>query len=113
MKLGERIKQLLGERKETQRDLARRFGWGDSTVSQYVKGEREPDLETVGKLAKYFEVTVDYMLGRTSNRLETLDPHLPDNWEQLFRSLSQQGIAPQDVENAIELIKTYKKMREG
>jgi transcriptional regulator with XRE-family HTH domain len=34
----------------------------------YERGEREPGLDTVGKLAEYFDVRTDYILGRTNDK---------------------------------------------
>lgn len=111
--IGKRLRRLLAEKQMTQRELARRFGWGDTTVSNYLSGNREPDLDTVQILADYFSVTIDYLLGRTNNRKGDVEPDLPDNWEEIIRDLSGQGLTPEDVKNAIDLIHAYKKMRQG
>ncbi len=38
-----------------------------ASISRYETGEREPDLKTLVLLADYFNVSVDYLLGRTDN----------------------------------------------
>lgn len=51
----------------TQKELAERLGVGESTISQYENGHREPDTEMLLKLAEAFDTTIDYLLrGHTS-----------------------------------------------
>ncbi len=42
-----------------------------NTVSRYENGEREADYETLIKIADYFDVTLDYLLGRDINKNNT------------------------------------------
>jgi transcriptional regulator with XRE-family HTH domain len=60
-----RIKQEREERKLTQRNLALKTGISNATISRIEKNEVNPDTDTVNKLADYFGVTTDYLLGRT------------------------------------------------
>lgn len=39
-----------------------------NTFSQYETGKREPDLETVKRIAEYFDVSIDYLLGKTDKK---------------------------------------------
>ena len=41
---------------------------GGRTIGNYESGERMPSLDTLVKLADYYEVSADYLLGRTDNR---------------------------------------------
>jgi transcriptional regulator with XRE-family HTH domain len=61
----DRLKRLLAQRDMTQAELSRALHLGKSTVSQYVSGVRTPDVSTLAKLAEFFSVSVDYLLGRT------------------------------------------------
>lgn len=47
----------------TQKELGSKFSLSGNTIGQYENGEREPDLSTLKKMAKYFNVTVDYLIG--------------------------------------------------
>ena len=38
-----------------------------NTISRYENGEREPGLKELVQIADYFDVSVDYLLGRTEN----------------------------------------------
>jgi len=65
---GERLRLLLEERDMTQAELSRRLHLGKSTVSQYISGARTPDLSTAHRIAEFFSVSLDYLLGRTEVR---------------------------------------------
>lgn len=49
----------------TQADIAQKLGIAKSTISMYENGNREPDFETLEKIADFFNVDIDYLLGRT------------------------------------------------
>lgn len=61
--LGKNIKDLRTELKLSQRELGRRLGVCNQTVSFWESGQREPDLDALIKIAKFFEVSTDYLLG--------------------------------------------------
>lgn len=55
----------------TQRDLAQRINVGNTTLSQYESGARVPSDEVKIKIASVFGVSVDYLLGASSERNST------------------------------------------
>lgn len=60
-----RLKELRTECRISQQELAKALEVGQNTVSQWEKGTRKPDFVTLEKLADYFDVSVDWLLGRT------------------------------------------------
>lgn len=62
----ERLKELRCENDMKQSDLAKVLGVSASTIGMYEQGRRTPDLEVLNKIATYFQVSVDYLLGRTN-----------------------------------------------
>ncbi|RNB52681.1 XRE family transcriptional regulator [Brevibacillus gelatini] len=65
--LGERVKVLRQTRKILQKDLAEEVGITKQSLSVFEKGSSSPSLDTLVKIANYFNVSVDYLLGRTDN----------------------------------------------
>lgn len=59
-----RIRELRKARHMTMKQLGAVFGIAESTISQYETGKRQPDNETLLKLGEFFNVSVDYLLGR-------------------------------------------------
>lgn len=60
-----RLKELRKMRKISQLKLALDLNMNQNTVSRYENLEREADYETLIKIADYFDVSLDYLLGRT------------------------------------------------
>ena len=59
-----RLKELRKKRKISQLKLALDLNMNQNTISRYENLEREADYETLIKLADYFDVYLDYLLGR-------------------------------------------------
>ena len=68
MEIGAVIEKLRRERKLTQSDLARALSVSVGTVSNYENGVHYPDPEMIMKLMDFFDVSADYLLGRTDCR---------------------------------------------
>lgn len=68
MEFCKRLISLLEEREMTQRELSADLHIASTTLNGYIKGNREPDYGTLVDLAKYFEVSTDYLLGMTNVR---------------------------------------------
>ncbi len=62
-----RLKELRGKRKISQLKLALDLGMNQNSISRYETMEREADYATLIKLADYFNVSIDYLLGRCDN----------------------------------------------
>lgn len=58
-----RIKEIRKRKKITAKELADHVNVSESTMSLYENGKHEPTFETLSKIAKYLEVSVDYLLG--------------------------------------------------
>lgn len=63
MNFGLKLKNLRKEHNLTQQELAIKIGVSASAVGLYEQERREPDNETMVKIAKCFDVSVDYLLG--------------------------------------------------
>lgn len=83
MNFGVRLRELRKERGLTQAELAKLLSIGESTISFYESGKRQPDYETLIRLADFFNVSVDYLIGRTDDKnnsgIETLAAHRSDD----------------------------------
>jgi len=59
------LRLLREERKLSQQRLADEFSLAQSQIHNYENGSYEPDISTLGKYADFFDVSVDFLLGRT------------------------------------------------
>lgn len=66
--LGRRIAMLRKEKELSQYELADRLGFSRGKIANYEQESRQPDYDTLIKIAEFFEVTTDYLLGKTDFR---------------------------------------------
>lgn len=69
--LNNKIKNLRIKTGLTQSELAIEVGLPQSCISLWEKGKREPNLNGLKKLAEYFQVSTDYLLGLTATSNES------------------------------------------
>ena len=62
-----RLKQLRKNKGISQLKLAIDLNTNQNTISRYETGEREPGIVELIKIADYFNVSIDYLVGRTDN----------------------------------------------
>lgn len=60
---GERLKELRKQKGILQKDLTNLLNVRNTTISMWETGATEPDLTALIKLAIFFEVSTDYLLG--------------------------------------------------
>ncbi len=82
MKFSTRLENLLEERNLKQRQLATELHIAPSTLNGYLRRDREPDFDTLIRLAEFFEVSIDYLLGVTDIRRPFLSPECYDDKEE-------------------------------
>lgn len=126
-KFNERLRYLRENKKLTQKDIANKFKLGESTISMYERGEREPSFEFVEQIADFFDVSTDYLLGRTDTPsqeevhipegtiLSEIDPDLAKKFIQAMNDPLEElffdDILSASKEEREELIREFLKMR--
>lgn len=80
--IGETLESLRKEKELGQKQLAALLNLSVGTVSNYENGVHSPDLLTLCRLAEFFGVTTDYLLGRTDYRCppEVLDRYITKDY---------------------------------
>ena len=72
---GDRLKELRKSKKLTQVQVSKMIDVQQGTYSRWENGTLEPNLEAVVKLAKLFDTTTDYLLGKTIYSTLDVVPH--------------------------------------
>jgi len=86
---GERLRELRKESGLRQDELAENLNFARATISYYETGARIPDIQKISIIADFFDVSVDYMLGRTNvKRFITTSEEVVCILE-MFKSLSK------------------------
>lgn len=64
-KFSKRLKEIRLEKGMDQKTLAKALNTSQTNVSRWENGKFQPDIETIIAIAKFFNVTTDYLLGLT------------------------------------------------
>lgn len=88
------FKRLRSSSGLTQAEMAEKLRISRSTIGMYETGAREPDFETLEKIADFFNVDIDYLLGRTDKT--TL---LPESVNHYYLNDETREIAQEVFEN--------------
>ncbi|MFC7678307.1 helix-turn-helix domain-containing protein [Paenibacillus sp. GCM10028914] len=76
MNYGNRIAELREKQGWTQEELASTVGITRAALSHYEKNRRKPDFETLTLLADRFNVSIDYLIGRTKHEKLSMDSNV-------------------------------------
>lgn len=68
--LHHRIVELRKSKKITQEGLSNKIGVSRSALSQYEIGSRQPDYDIIKRMADYFDVSIDYLLGNSESQIK-------------------------------------------
>ncbi|QNU65781.1 helix-turn-helix transcriptional regulator [Ruminiclostridium herbifermentans] len=103
-KLSIRLRELREEKKLLQKDIANLLNITASAYGYYEQGKREPDTHTVKSLADFYNVSTDYLLGRTNNRrTEVQISCIENSLIAAIDSLSPQS--KKELEKYVQLLK--------
>jgi transcriptional regulator with XRE-family HTH domain len=121
---GEKIKMLREEKKMTQAELAAVLGVTPAAVGLYEQNRRKLDPELINKIADFFDVTTDYLYGRTDKRKpnyltkEDMIKLAPEyawlfeeeglQYVELVEELQGKEIPPEVIKETIDLILKYR-----
>lgn len=81
-----KLKELRNEKKISQQELANQLNFNIMTYNNWEKEKREPNIQTLIKLADYYNVTIDYLVGR--NYTNDIG-YLTDNQKTLLKDFNQ------------------------
>lgn len=82
-----KLRSLIEERNITQKKAASDLNIAPSTMGGYVQGTSEPDFDTLKRIAIYFNVTSDYLLGIPNSKIQN---SLEDDLLRIFRTLTSE-----------------------
>ncbi len=74
MEFKDRLKELRKKRGLSQVALAERLGLSKSTIGAYETGDITPSVEALNAIADFFNVDLDYLLGKEEGSTYYLDP---------------------------------------
>lgn len=121
MDIGNRIAKLREDQGWTQEHTANKLGISRAALSHYEKNRREPDTDTLKKFAELYHVTIDYLVGRTSEPNTTLSEdvrsfvdHLELSDEEILEkynlSIDGRKLTPEETKRFIAFVRAERAM---
>lgn len=108
--LNEKIKNLRLDANLTQAELAKNINITRSALSLYELGKRQPDAETLIKIANYFDVSTDYLLGNSKPSMKKEEQDIFNKFKDTLQELglyNEEGL--EKLKLAIKLVDAIKK----
>ena len=97
MNFGDRLKHLRNSKDLKQSDLAAILDVSTSAIGSYERCERQPTFELLHKYAKYFNVSIDYMLCNSDEKL-TVEAYRALDTLDLKKTLANNSVTLDGVE---------------
>jgi transcriptional regulator with XRE-family HTH domain len=108
MSLIDRIKELADSKKVTFAEIERNTGISNGQIRRWDSSS--PKIENVQKVADYFGVSTDYLIGRTNIR--TIDTEEPLSSQVMFR-MNTDGLSEEEVDELKDEVNRFLRFREA
>ena len=106
---GDRLKELRKNNNLTQDDIAKMFNVTKNAVYSWEVNKTQPSMEIIVALAKYFNVTTDYLLGLNKNDIDEIDK-LNIALREAGMVNSNETLKKEEIELAIDQVRQYKQL---
>jgi len=93
-----KLRSLREERKINQQKIAMDLQISQASISKYEIGTAEPDISTILRLAEYFRVSTDYLLGKSETKIPMAKSDLTD--AEIDHLISYQALSKSQKEKA-------------
>lgn len=99
-----RLKELRNELKLSQDELADRLKVTRSCIGNYEQGTRQPNYEDLEKIADFFNVDIEYLLGKTNVKRKSSIEVLTPEETMLINTVRTSNMNPADIKHIIKYI---------
>jgi transcriptional regulator with XRE-family HTH domain len=100
-KFSQRLRELRREKNVSQNVLSKSIGVSSGLISLYESGKRIPTINIASKIASFFDVSVDYLLGNTDEPLpnpESDEKQKMQTIEEIISNISEEDKSKIDIE---------------
>lgn len=104
----ERLSKLMTEHNINQLGLAKELGVTQSTLSRNINGIHRPKAEIIEKIAKYFNVSVDYLLGNTDSRSVAIQATIQPNETLIALHNQAETLSDEQLKQVINYVEFLK-----
>lgn len=116
MEFKDRLKELRKRKGLSQVTLAEKLGLSKSTIGAYETGDISPSLEALNLIADFFNVDINYLLGKEDGSTYYLDPEAAELANEIANRSelkvlfdATRDISKEDIEVVIRMLEGLKK----
>ena len=106
-----RVKELREKQGIKQTELAKTLSISQGTLSNWERGVHDPDNDALAKLAVYFDVTTDYLLGLNENVKPLIIPDELDGVNVAFHRGDFEDLTQDEIDALATIARTLKAQR--
>lgn len=106
-----RLKELRNARKLKQTDIAEVLACSQGVYSRYESGEREPPFDIIKKLAEFYGVSIDYLMGGEATKGQPAPAIAQENTPASRTAEAKrilEGLSPEKYQEALNFLKYLK-----
>jgi len=122
-----RLRKLRKENDLTQEELGKKLGYNKSNVSHLESGRNKPQLDVLLKLSEIFDITVDYLVGKTDHKnasrissedvskeqlkkLKKLFDEFDLDYIEVISEAKEKNLSPKEIKEIIRLSNQFKNL---
>ena len=84
MEFKDTLRELRKKKGLSQIELAEKLGFSKSLIGLYETGDRKPSFEALEALADFFNISIDYLMGKDNKSVYYLDPEAAEMAQELY-----------------------------
>lgn len=116
MEFKDNLRALRKRKGLSQVELAEKLGFSKSLIGLYETGDRKPSFEALEAIADFFNVDLDYLLGRDDKSIYYLDPEAAEMAKEIFEDPNlrilfdaSRKVSKEDLQLVVDMVKRLKK----
>ena len=116
MEFKDNLRALRKRKGLSQVELAEKLGFSKSLIGLYETGDRKPSFEALEAIADFFNVDLDYLLGRDDKSVYYLDPEAAEMAKEIFEDPNlrilfdaSRKVSKEDLQLVVDIVKRLKK----
>jgi len=114
------LKELRTKKGLSQAELAEKLGFSTGLIGMYESGKRKPSDEALEALADFFNISIDYLMGKDDKSVYYLDPDTAELAQEIYDDKNKQmlfsatrDISKEDMQFVIDMVERLTRNSNG
>ena len=109
------LRELRRRKGLSQVELAEKMGFSKSLIGLYETGDRRPSFEALEAIADFFNISIDYLMGKDSKSIYYLDPEAAELAQEIYNNPelrvlfdATRNVSKEDLQLVVDMTKRLK-----